>query len=55
VARRLERGVVKWLEDSDEEVDSVVVRYVNRLSDYLFVLSRFVANNLEISLFVWEK
>ena len=55
VSRRLERGVVKWLEDSDEEVDSVVVRYVNRLSDYLFVLSRFVANNLEISLFVWEK
>ena len=55
VARRLERGVVKWLEDGDEEVDSVVVRYVNRLSDYLFVLSRFVANNLEIRLFVWEK
>jgi cob(I)alamin adenosyltransferase len=55
VARRLERGVVKWLEDSDEDIDSVVVRYVNRLSDYLFVLSRFVANNLEISLFVWEK
>ena len=54
VARRLERGVVKWLEDGDEEVDSVVVRYVNRLSDYLFVLSRFVANNLEISLFVWK-
>ena len=46
---------MKWLEDSDEDIDSVVVRYVNRLSDYLFVLSRFVANNLEISLFVWEK
>ena len=55
VARRLERGVVRWFEDSDEDIDSVVVRYVNRLSDYLFVLSRFVANNLEISLFVWEK
>ena len=55
VARRLERSVVKWLEDGDEDIDSVVVRYVNRLSDYLFVLSRFVANNLEISLFVWEK
>ena len=55
VARRLERGVVKWLEDSDEDIDSVVMRYINRLSDYLFVLSRFIANNLEISLFVWEK
>ena len=55
VARRLERGIVKWLEESGEEMDNVVVRYVNRLSDYLFVLSRFTANNLEISLFVWEK
>lgn len=55
VARRLEREVVKWLEESGEEMDSVVVRYVNRMSDYLFVLSRFVAHNLEISLFVWEK
>lgn len=55
VVRRLERGIVKWLEDSGEEVDSVVVRYVNRLSDYLFVLSRFVAENLEIRLYVWEK
>ena len=55
VARRLERAVVKWLEDSGGDVDSVVLHYLNRLSDYLFVLSRFVANNLEISLFVWEK
>ena len=55
VARRLEREVVKWLENDGEEIDSVVVRYINRLSDYLFVLSRFVANNLEISLFVWKK
>ena len=54
-ARRLERGMVKWLEESGEEIDSVVVRFVNRLSDYLFVLSRIIANNLEISLFVWEK
>lgn len=55
VARRLERRTIKWLEDSGEDVDTVVVRYVNRLSDYLFVLSRIIANNLEISLFVWEK
>ena len=55
VARRLERYIVKWLEESDEQIDNVAIRYVNRLSDYLFVLSRFVADNLEISLFVWEK
>ena len=55
VARRLERGIVRWLEESGDVMDNVVVRYVNRLSDYLFVLSRFVANNLEIRVFVWEK
>jgi cob(I)alamin adenosyltransferase len=55
VARRLERGIVRWLEESGYVMDNVVVRYVNRLSDYLFVLSRFVANNLEIRVFVWEK
>jgi cob(I)alamin adenosyltransferase len=54
VTRRLERCIIRWMEDTGEQVDNVAV-YVNRLSDYLFVLSRFVANNLEISLFVWEK
>ena len=55
VARRLERCVVKCLEDSGVEAQSVELRYINRLSDYFFVLSRFIAKNLEISLFVWEK
>ena len=55
VTRRLEREIVKCLEDGEFEMDSVVIHYVNRLSDYFFVLSRYVANNLEIKLFVWEK
>lgn len=55
VARRLERCVVKWLEDSGVEAESVELRYINRLSDYFFVLARFIAKNLEITLFVWEK
>lgn len=55
VARRLERCVIKWLEESGSEVENVYVRFVNRLSDYFFVLARFIAENLEINLFVWEK
>jgi cob(I)alamin adenosyltransferase len=46
---------VKWLEDSGVEAESVELRYINRLSDYFFVLARFIAKNLEITLFVWEK
>lgn len=55
VARRLERCVIKWLEESEMEAENVHVRFVNRLSDYFFVLARFIAENLEINLFVWEK
>jgi cob(I)alamin adenosyltransferase len=55
VARRLERCMVKCLEESGIEVESVELRFVNRLSDYFFVLARFIAKNLEIRLFVWEK
>ena len=38
VARRAERRVVTLAEVAD--VDAVIVRYLNRLSDYLFVLAR---------------
>ncbi len=55
VTRRLEREIVKCMEDSEVEVDNVVIHHINRLSDYFFILSRYVANNLEIKLFVWEK
>lgn len=40
VARRAERRVVRLR--SDEEVNPEVVRYLNRLSDYLFVLARYI-------------
>ena len=55
VARRAERCVVRCIENDEKSVDGVVLRYVNRLSDYFFILSRFIAKNLEIIVFVWEK
>lgn len=55
VCRRLERCVVRWLEEDGQNDSSVELRFVNRLSDYFFVLARFLAKNLEIHLFVWEK
>jgi cob(I)alamin adenosyltransferase len=47
--------VVRCVENDEKSVDGVVLRYVNRLSDYFFILSRFIAKNLEIIVFVWEK
>jgi cob(I)alamin adenosyltransferase len=45
VCRRAERHVVRLLADTDEDETSLqlrgVVTYLNRLSDYLFVLARY--------------
>lgn len=40
IARRAERRVVQVA--AEEEVNPEVLRYLNRLSDYLFVLARYV-------------
>ena len=42
VCRRAERYILKV--SSSFELDPLVVKYINRLSDYLFVLSRSVAS-----------
>ena len=58
IARRLERHMVSMLQGDRKEkyvMDDEVMKFVNRLSDYCFVLARFIANNLEISIPTWEK
>jgi len=52
VCRRAERAVIR-LADS-EEVDLALIKYLNRLSDYLFVLSRMIARELEVEELVWK-
>ena len=44
VARRAERMVVALLAEPDQAVNRLVLIYLNRLSDLLFVLSRHVNN-----------
>lgn len=39
IARRAERGIVGV--QRDEAIDPLIIQYVNRLSDYLFVLARY--------------
>ena len=52
VCRRAERLVIAL--DESESVESEVIRYLNRLSDYLFVLSRKMAQELEVEEIKWE-
>jgi cob(I)alamin adenosyltransferase len=52
VCRRVERGIVAL--GAEVEVDEEISRYINRLSDYLFVLSRRVARDLGVEEIKWE-
>jgi cob(I)alamin adenosyltransferase len=45
VSRRLEREVVKYA--NDHEVSPIILKYVNRLSDFLFVLRCFVNSRVQ--------
>lgn len=47
VCRRVERSIVKLLDDEDGR--NIWIKYLNRLSDYFFVLARYntVKNNID--------
>ena len=53
VCRRAERACVR-LAESDLFVDPLVLRYLNRLSDYLFVLSRYIGQLLFVPEIPWK-
>lgn len=52
VCRRAERRVVALADQ--EEVAAIIVIFLNRLSDYLFVLSRMMAKELEAEEIIWK-
>lgn len=52
VCRRAERLVVALA--AEEVVVDIIIRYLNRLSDYLFVLARKIGNDLEVPERKWE-
>lgn len=53
VCRRAERRIVTLA--AEAEVDEEVCQYVNRLSDYLFVLAKKINFNAGCSEILWEK
>ncbi len=52
VCRRAEREVIKLSEN--DAIDSQIIVFLNRLSDYLFVLSRFMAHTHKIPEKTWK-
>jgi cob(I)alamin adenosyltransferase len=53
VCRRAERSCVR-LQEEQMYVEPIVIRYLNRLSDYLFMLSRYVAHLLNAPETPWK-
>lgn len=53
IARRLERRMVALGDEYEES--RVCLQYVNRMSDYFFILSKKMAQIDECEVFLWEK
>jgi len=53
VCRRAERCCVR-LQQENDEVAPIVIKYLNRLSDYLFVLTRFTGHLLNVPEIAWK-
>jgi cob(I)alamin adenosyltransferase len=52
ICRRAERLVIKLSET--EEIEEIIIRYLNRLSDFLFVLARKQGHDLGINEIPWK-
>jgi len=52
VCRRAERLIIKLSES--EAIEEIIIRYLNRLSDYLFVLARKQGHDLKIDEIPWK-
>lgn len=55
VCRRAERRMLAIEEDGKKQVGNVAFQFVNRLSDYLFVLARFVGFKSDEKEEIWQK
>jgi cob(I)alamin adenosyltransferase len=53
VCRRAERCCVN-MQEQDIFVEPLVIKYLNRLSDYLFVLSRYFSHQLDVPEIPWK-
>lgn len=53
VCRRVERWCVN-MHDHQMFIDPLIIKYLNRLSDYLFVLARYIGQNFNVPETPWR-
>lgn len=54
VSRRAERKIIRLVEEG-LQIDEEILQYINRLSDYFFILSRYLNVNQGFKEIFWEK
>lgn len=55
IARRAERAVTPLFVDGEQEIDESAFQFINRLSDYLFVASRYANQIMGVQDVTWTK
>lgn len=56
ITRRLERDMVRLMvDDAQCSTHEVLLRFVNRLSDFWFIFAKKCGKNARIELFLWKK
>lgn len=55
ITRRLERQMVALFSEQPDPRQNNCLQWVNRLSDFFFVLARKITKEQKISLFLWKK
>jgi cob(I)alamin adenosyltransferase len=55
ICRRAERRVVSLAADAAADVSPAIIRYLNRLGDYLFVAARFANAQARVNETKWQK
>lgn len=53
ICRRAERCCVR-MEEEGVALAPVILKYINRLSDYLFILARFTGHQLDVAEIPWK-
>ena len=53
ICRRAERLCVN-LKEHEAFIEPIVIKYLNRLSDYLFVLARYIGHLLQVEEIAWK-
>ena len=54
ICRRIERNLVRFSEENPDELPENSIQFINRLSDYLFIMARFVNHKMKRSEILWK-